>query len=825
MSHNRRGGDRVAGMGNKTSPCKTSVLNLGKTPRVPGSHDVDEKKDANKQLPAKRNERESLPTNRRIMRLLSMAVIPEKRSAFRQRFRQASKDEKKHVKSEQSNLCHVPMSWIAKAFQCEPFQLRRAGDMFPEARIESEFLNEFYVMDVILNRAPSSAAVTGAPSDHGKQPVVDCDVVRPFRLYRPDDALPEKDYCYRAAILFLPQCGVFYCHRERRRGDVGVPGSFIAHDMSWLRLQRDLTCGGREVSYKFGSDSFVKRFYTEHTGHPVYRDEHDLSSGWHFLDENHRVSAWRISTGRTHHSQQNRVIYRAVQCHDVDGPKLAPDLLQGYDFGTCPRDYLAAEYQQRLASSSSARKDGRHYVAGYLHYQLPDSCWIIDPMDNHFVDVMVDVDTVGNGMRNRQSVVMIRNVTKIDTDDDHVGLLERVTSHNAELWKVEGKGHARNKCEDLGTMHAIGTRIPLGGVGTPAPYSANGKVPGDALRDLVADLASLGSRCFPTVYSVVRDVEGDSGMLPVVPMGGEALTDTEDADEAMDGHDVELDDDESIVHEKARAKVERCRRVGYTIDMSINLGNASHFDVHDASPGYSVWTEEVPGRGANWFFVLPNVHGTKPDGRSTFRGMAVRLGHGVAISWDGRVIRHCTSVSHPDGMENGRVGGAVDSHFHNHLYGTFTAAKERIVQAGRVLSAAKYCVPTSSEKDDSDVLPQIKKKKKKKKNRRKRSGRGRQVDEVDAAEPNVDVSTSGDDVESSVVLCHHRVMSSIDVQLTTDWRSRADGCARPDNYERKRRAVHPDCPVIRQVLAGDLDVGGGYKIPKKRRGYSGTSNY
>ncbi|KAI2490750.1 hypothetical protein MHU86_23819 [Fragilaria crotonensis] len=142
MSHNRRGGDRVAGMGNKTSPCKTSVLNLGKTPRVPGLHVVDEKKDAKKQLPAKRNERESLPTNRRIMRLLSMAVIPEERSAFRRRFRRASKDERKHAKSEQSNLCHVPMSWIAKAFQCEPFQLRRAGDMFPE-RIESSSLMNF----------------------------------------------------------------------------------------------------------------------------------------------------------------------------------------------------------------------------------------------------------------------------------------------------------------------------------------------------------------------------------------------------------------------------------------------------------------------------------------------------------------------------------------------------------------------------------------------------------------------------------------------------------------------------------------------------------
>ncbi|KAI2493451.1 hypothetical protein MHU86_21108 [Fragilaria crotonensis] len=130
MSHNRRGGDRVAGMGNKTSVQDVGAK-FGKTPRVPGLHVVDEKKDAKKQLPAKRNERESLPTNRRIMRLLSMAVIPEERSAFRRRFRRASKDERKHAKSEQSNLCHVPMSWIAKAFQCEPFQLRRAGDMFP----------------------------------------------------------------------------------------------------------------------------------------------------------------------------------------------------------------------------------------------------------------------------------------------------------------------------------------------------------------------------------------------------------------------------------------------------------------------------------------------------------------------------------------------------------------------------------------------------------------------------------------------------------------------------------------------------------------------
>ena len=96
----------------------------------------------------------------------------------------------------------------------------------------------------------------------------------------------------------------------------------------------------------------------------------------------------------------------------------------------------------------------------------------------------------------------------------------------------------------------------------------------------------------------------------------------------------------------------------------------------------------MPGRGENWYFVLPNAHGLKPDGVTKFRGMAVKLGHGVAISWDGRVIRHCTSVSHPDGMECARADKVKDSHFCNHLYGTFTAAKERIVRAGRAKASA-----------------------------------------------------------------------------------------------------------------------------------------
>jgi hypothetical protein len=93
---NQHGGD-AAGMGTWTSLCMTSVLNLGNSPRVlivrvPENN--KEQEDAGKKLlPAKRDERDSCPSHRLIMRLLSMAVIPEERGAFRKQFWKACKDQ------------------------------------------------------------------------------------------------------------------------------------------------------------------------------------------------------------------------------------------------------------------------------------------------------------------------------------------------------------------------------------------------------------------------------------------------------------------------------------------------------------------------------------------------------------------------------------------------------------------------------------------------------------------------------------------------------------------------------------------------------------
>jgi hypothetical protein len=75
--------------------------------------------------------------------------------------------------------------------------------------------------------------------------------------------------------------------------------------------------------------------------------------------------------------------------------------------------------------------------------------------------------------------------------------------------------------------------------------------------------------------------------------------------------------------------------------VSYNLCNSTHYDVGDASVGYSIWVELNPGEAKNWYFVLPNVI-IQYMGK-TYNGLALKLSHGTCIAWDGRVICHGSS--------------------------------------------------------------------------------------------------------------------------------------------------------------------------------------
>ena len=101
-------------IGNKerTSPCHTSVLNLGNTPRLRGFESTDDDKDNEDAttLP-NRDPRKFLPSQAQAMALLKRAVVPERRDNFVRRFKAAMEEGRKE---DDIAICGTPIRWLTK---------------------------------------------------------------------------------------------------------------------------------------------------------------------------------------------------------------------------------------------------------------------------------------------------------------------------------------------------------------------------------------------------------------------------------------------------------------------------------------------------------------------------------------------------------------------------------------------------------------------------------------------------------------------------------------------------------------------------------------
>jgi hypothetical protein len=83
----------------------------------------------------------------------------------------------------------------------------------------------------------------------------------------------------------------------------------------------------------------------------------------------------------------------------------------------------------------------------------------------------------------------------------------------------------------------------------------------------------------------------------------------------------------------------------------------------------------------NWYFLLPHVQLQKEDGSGYFsKPVAIELSHGTVIDWDGRLIRHCTSITKPE------LGGAA--------YITFACANEKANSSFETIKCNAYVTPT-----------------------------------------------------------------------------------------------------------------------------------
>lgn len=283
--------------------------------------------------------------------------------------------------------------------------------------------------------------------------------------------------------------------------------------------------------------------------------------------------------------------------HDVPGtPLLPPDVIHNSPDISCDGTARSTKFKEiskaraeyntlRLEKKSCRRL--RKFVFGAVYESIFPGFYEVDPfLDNYDIDV-----TLHSGKKSR---ILIRLVAP-DEGYSKTNLLSSVVALGRSL---DGPGNARGRrVGDIGAMHAMGLK------------SASSKD--------VYKITENTQRKAVTASTVMREWLEDNMR----------------------------DELREIVQTDTNLKVKYPpvlpRGPGARLMMSVNLGNSPHYDSGDTSKSIAIWVEEKPGQAQNWFFVLPNV---------SFRGsngMAIKLYHGLVISWDGREIFHCSSKPIP----------------------------------------------------------------------------------------------------------------------------------------------------------------------------------
>jgi hypothetical protein len=433
----------------------------------------------------------------------------------------------------------------------------------------------------------------------------------------------SDDNFYRACIVIVPHAGVFYCHRERRSLSTGVLNSHIPMDINWLQLQCDAqgNC--------FGKGSYVSRLANQANECSIWKWSIRRSAS-NLLPFPNAIMGLLPRSGV-------RSVHHTTQLTDEEGPALPPDFIVGEEddiLSAADCSTRKSTFQDAFSRSTSAKLGGRHYAPGFLHRTIdPKFTFVIDPQMYGELDLLVYVtipSTAGGAVPFRRiSVVQIRylpNVVGTGCEE----LLTDINNHCMSVRKERGGTGVRAGNGDLGAMHPIGNRVDKDWRKVPYVTSSNSKAL-PLLSAAVQAAAKLASATIPASLRVMQDFESDSGITHAKGMGDGGIC-----------------------------------RVTHSMDLSVNLANSSHYDVNDASQGFTIWTEDHCGT-KHWYFVLPNMRGKFPGTDREYNGIAIKLSHGVLIGWDGRLIRHGTSVT------ASQVGN---------VYGTFFAAKTRLIKYG-----------------------------------------------------------------------------------------------------------------------------------------------
>lgn len=221
------------------------------------------------------------------------------------------------------------------------------------------------------------------------------------------------------------------------------------------------------------------------------------------------------------------------------------------------------------------------------------------------VDYDADI-TVTNKHDGETSVVSVR---KLDLDEDaQSGKFVRAALEIARRWDIS-KANAMRSCPK-GGMIRLGTRKGAGfhEFFFDKPTKENEDNINEHHRDVNIAAMGVAKKYFRRAYKSIRNAMKKNGKKVHEDLGG----------------------GNGLCDELIQSK---------------NLENEFHVDTDISEYCFSVWTAEKKESDPDpegWYFIMPYLTGKK-DGEK-YKGIAIRLRHGVGIEWNGRQVFHCSTA-------------------------------------------------------------------------------------------------------------------------------------------------------------------------------------
>lgn len=464
------------------------------------------------------------------------------------------------------------------------------------------------------------------------------------KAQHPAELDDEFDWRYLTGIAIVPSAGVFYSLLRKHP----TTKQLIAMPLSWLRMKRNVVLKRNANGTGDGilPPIFAKGGYVKGVAHDqiynMWMKMRDIQ-----IPDVENINCIQLPLGENTHFLPDYYV------NNVGDGEFVGD-----------ENARKARYEMEVEESKTMGKGKRQYLKGALYNSLPQDCLILDvKRDRNIItnfDLTIGIQRRGKDMDKknrdtgdkRKGKVSIQEESTVEiryedpTESYDLDDLQQLCQHATELCNQQVR-----KSGDLGNMYAFGQRFDEYHK-VLTQFASNKKVRGVTRNsDLLGLLATTSegvlkqtTRHLPSVTRLLQDAEREVGIPQCPTMGGPG----------------------------------RERFLSNTLFISEDLANAVHQDVNDGCKCICIWRETHDGWAQNWYFVLPDVVVQYPftleNGEvvmKTYQGIAVRLYDGIMISWDGRIVRHGTTVTRP--VPKSKEGRA------NHTYGCVYVAKQSVI--------------------------------------------------------------------------------------------------------------------------------------------------